>query len=682
MSNKIKIKFILFIFFSLLFYGILIHSFYDVAKNGVDTHKSNLVSQAESHYHDIMNIYKWSGELGGIYAYGHDYKANQYMNNNTIKDANGRKLIRINSSWLIRMLSEHSNSPYYRFSLKSNNPINPLNKAKGFYADSLKEISQKYDISNTKRYRFVKEGKKFEYLHGIYIKKSCLSCHQNENKHIGDLKAGVAIEIDAKSYFNRKNEIWNEFYHISTAVTVLFILLIILVYKLFRRSAEIEMLNKKLEEKVIEKTIQLNNALQGANLGYWNWNVQTNEYQVDDRWLSMLGLKQSELNKDVDDWKKRIHPNDIEQVEEVIRNAMFEHQPYVVDFRMRHKRGHYVWIEGAGSVISYDENNKPLELAGTHQDITQRKELEKELTQNSVYLNNLFDKNPNIILITDGKKIIKTNQAFFNLFKEYNNLDTFLKEHKCICEFFESEDGEDFISNDNTKWLKDAFEKEEPVAKIVYTGNTHYFAVQTKKIYESYTMHYMITLSDITETYNLKKEYEKLSITDALTLLYNRRYFNKIFTQEINRASRLKHSFTFLIMDIDYFKRYNDNYGHDKGDVLLKTLAESLKKSLKRSNEFVFRIGGEEFGIIYSELYKEDSIAHAEEILQNIQELKLEHKYNPPLNVITVSIGHFYMEDSGLFEAKTIYHNADKALYYAKEHGRNRVADYDLVIKL
>jgi len=101
---------------------------------------------------------------------------------------------------------------------------------------------------------------------------------------------------------------------------------------------------------------------------------------------------------------------------------------------------------------------------------------------------------------------------------------------------------------------------------------------------------------DITQ----KKIYEKLSITDALTQLYNRRHFNHILSQEIIRATHNKSILCFIILDVDYFKKYNDSYGHKAGDEALVAVSKTLEKSLHRSGEFAFRLGGEEFGAIFT----------------------------------------------------------------------------------
>lgn len=102
----------------------------------------------------------------------------------------------------------------------------------------------------------------------------------------------------------------------------------------------------------------------------------------------------------------------------------------------------------------------------------------------------------------------------------------------------------------------------------------------------------LVTFTDITELERYKNELEHLAITDGLTSLYNRRYFNQILPQEINRAKRNKKCIAFIMLDIDFFKQYNDAYGHLKGDETLIKVAHTIKHYFNRASDFCFRLGG------------------------------------------------------------------------------------------
>lgn len=130
------------------------------------------------------------------------------------------------------------------------------------------------------------------------------------------------------------------------------------------------------------------------------------------------------------------------------------------------------------------------------------------------------------------------------------------------------------------------------------------------------------------------------------------------------------------MIDIDYFKKYNDNYGHLEGDKILKDVADTIKKSCK-STDFVSRYGGEEFIIILLKTEKSDVISIIERIQKNIHDLNLEHKYSEVSDRITLSIGVSISNYGGNRSYEEYIKEADEALYTSKERGRNTYTFFD-----
>lgn len=180
---------------------------------------------------------------------------------------------------------------------------------------------------------------------------------------------------------------------------------------------------------------------------------------------------------------------------------------------------------------------------------------------------------------------------------------------------------------------------------------------------------YMAIRQDITD----KKRIEELSIRDELTALFNRRHFNKIFPEEINRAVRNKKNLYFMMMDVDNFKLYNDNYGHQEGDNVLKQIGIVLNGCSKRAGDFAFRLGGEEFGILYSNDSDEQAEAFANSIKNKIKNLDIVHEYNLPSGLLTVSAGLVSQKQNDTSTVEELYKLADQFLYKAKENGRDNV---------
>lgn len=136
----------------------------------------------------------------------------------------------------------------------------------------------------------------------------------------------------------------------------------------------------KTDKAMVETKQRLQDVITGAELGYWDWNYQTGAYEVNDRWLEILGLTREDINNDVSDWGSRIHPDDRECIMATVEKSIKTNMPYVGDFRMKHRDGHWVWIQGSGSLIKSDKLiDEPLRLCGIHQDISYRKQMEQEL---------------------------------------------------------------------------------------------------------------------------------------------------------------------------------------------------------------------------------------------------------------------------------------------------------------
>lgn len=174
---------------------------------------------------------------------------------------------------------------------------------------------------------------------------------------------------------------------------------------------------------------------------------------------------------------------------------------------------------------------------------------------------------------------------------------------------------------------------------------------------------YTNIIDDITD----RKAVEELSVTDMLTSLYNRRYFDYVIEKEIRVAHRNKTSLALAVIDIDFFKKYNDEYGHPEGDNVLMNVAHVLKNSLKRPNDYAFRLGGEEFGIIISITDMEQARRFFNSLRSRIEALEIEHAGSDISKFLTVSIGAHISIKGALMNSNQMYLKADEALYRAKQ---------------
>lgn len=177
------------------------------------------------------------------------------------------------------------------------------------------------------------------------------------------------------------------------------------------------------------------------------------------------------------------------------------------------------------------------------------------------------------------------------------------------------------------------------------------------------------------ERARLFEEISRLAITDELTGLYNIRHLKRVLGEEVKRSLRYERPLSFIMLDIDFFKNYNDSRGHLRGDEVLRLLAGLLRQNT-RDVDSVFRYGGEEFSVIIPEVAKHESLSMAERIRRVIQDYVFPYEEDQPGGNLTVSMGVASLPGDA-FDAEELIDKADRALYHAKQSGRNRVCAYE-----
>ncbi len=193
-------------------------------------------------------------------------------------------------------------------------------------------------------------------------------------------------------------------------------------------------------------------------------------------------------------------------------------------------------------------------------------------------------------------------------------------------------------------------------------------------------MNYATQLGLAIESLRIHEKVMNLSLTDPLTELYNRRHFDKALAQEIKRCQRYKRSFSLLLIDIDHFKRINDNYGHDAGDRVIRQVGNLLRNAL-RNPDVVGRVGGEEFAVILAETPPQNITLVVNKLLREMRRTVPEVPAMAEKNErVTFSVGLATFL-SGDVTAQAIMKLADQSMYQAKRNGRNRAGSLRLIRK-
>ncbi len=200
-----------------------------------------------------------------------------------------------------------------------------------------------------------------------------------------------------------------------------------------------------------------------------------------------------------------------------------------------------------------------------------------------------------------------------------------------------------------------------------FKNRPKHFQFSDLKLFNSVAEHLAIAM----ENARLFEKTKQMAITDGLTGLYNKRFFQEIIHSEVERSKRCEHDLSFIIMDIDNFKHYNDTNGHPAGDTLLMELSELIKGAIRKV-DIPCRYGGEEFVVILPETSKHDAKKVAEKLVSIVNSYNFDYASNQPLGFISVSMGLATFPQDASNEEELVI-KADEALYLAKTNGKNRV---------
>jgi diguanylate cyclase (GGDEF)-like protein len=239
------------------------------------------------------------------------------------------------------------------------------------------------------------------------------------------------------------------------------------------------------------------------------------------------------------------------------------------------------------------------------------------------------------------------------------------------------------MCEENHDWIPiiflSALSNSNDIAKGIEAGGDDYLSKPVDSIVLNAKLTAMARIADMREQLDeANRKLTLISVKDGLTGLYNRRHFDEMMGKEFKVARRIKTPLSVILCDIDHFKAFNDNYGHQGGDDCLKMVAEALQEAINRPGDMVARYGGEEFVIVLPETDLAGATKVAELVRQAIENLAIIHAYSSASEYVTISAGVATMMEVDVgadMEAaiRELIETADKGLYMAKEQGRNCV---------
>ncbi|WP_072680205.1 diguanylate cyclase [Arcobacter sp. LA11] len=281
----------------------------------------------------------------------------------------------------------------------------------------------------------------------------------------------------------------------------------------------------------------------------------------------------------------------------------------------------------------------------------------------------ILDAQDNMVVLTDLTKAIDVNKKFLEYFN-VATLEEFFEKKKSVIDQCKIENGFFNASQvkDTSSWISEILKLNEidRVVKIENTSGEDRVFVVNIDDYEHKGEHYVVSFTDITELKEKSNLLEYQATHDQLTGLFNRQKFNEIFLKEIKRDKRYDNALSVIIFDIDDFKSFNDQFGHNVGDEVLKIISEIVLKSV-REHDTIVRWGGEEFLVLLPQTEIEGAVNVAEKIrttIENYENIDIPRK-------ITASFGVTKLQKDD--DENSVIKKADEALYLAKSKGKNLV---------
>lgn len=415
-------------------------------------------------------------------------------------------------------------------------------------------------------------------------------------------------------------------------------------------------------------------AIQGSGTGIWDRDLLKDEIHYSVAWKAMLGYAEDEVSTRIEDSYARVHPDDREQVLQAIRAHLDGHtEQYQVEHRLRCRDGNYKWVSSRGKVVARDAQGKALRMLGITNDISNLRTLAERLQHSVELVTQLTDQVPGAVF--QYRSGVQAKGGFTYVSAGVRDIlevtpEALMQDPGILNHLIHPDDLAVFRDS-RINAERDACTWHVEFRVLLPRQGLRWRLGEARPQREadgSLTWHGVVT--DITERKRFERELHEFASMDALTQLTNRRVFMDHLDTEQARILRRDVSVSSLLMcDLDHFKLVNDRWGHGVGDRALRHFSEILRSQL-RTSDLAGRIGGEEFAVLLSgagNLPARDFACRVQHALAN-QPLRVEAEEIH----LTLSIGLTQLSPQDTTPDNALS-RADKALYRAKQNGRNRV---------
>ncbi|MCF6768176.1 diguanylate cyclase [Thiotrichales bacterium 19S11-10] len=436
-----------------------------------------------------------------------------------------------------------------------------------------------------------------------------------------------------------------EYFIIMTQVFFLSVFFAFIIIKFFSR----KLLNL---DRLDSLNSTLNQATKIAQIGFWEYDAKTTKIFWSEGIYKLLEVDDKSIEMTLDSFLYYVHKDDRAAVLEEFETSIDKKRDYFISHKVITEKGNIKYVEERGKHL-FDGSGNLIKSIGSIYDITERYYSEKKFR-------NLLEYASDGIHILDQKgNVVMCSQSFAD------NLGYTYEEAKKL----NVSDWDASIPKDQLVPTIAHLIKKPAAFETTHQrkdGSIINVQINAKGIDLDGKKYLYASQRDTTEFHRLNKKLEALSLTDELTQLQNRKAYNAKIYELLVNYKRYQTIFCIIMFDVDYFKKINDEYGHDTGDSVLKKIAKNTQSNLRES-DYVFRIGGEEFIILLSNTVLENAIAVAEKLRAAIyNKVIIAEKH------VAISLGVTEVQQADSVD--TIFQRVDGLLYKSKKNGRNQTS--------
>lgn len=434
---------------------------------------------------------------------------------------------------------------------------------------------------------------------------------------------------------------------------------------------------KRAEEALAYAERRWNAALEGAGQGVWDHDVRTDTMFYSRMWRTMRGFSPHEaIDGSQEAWLARVHPEDVPRLRATVEKQDAGVEGYdTLEYRERHRDGHYIWILSRGKPVEWDAQGKAVRTVGTDTDITQLKRVEAQLAAEKERLRVTLQSIGDGVISTDAAGLVTFMNPTAEQMTGWSLAEALGRRHDQVFSLVEEATGRPAPSPVATCLAQAASARlDADLCLIGRHAERRDVQCTASPLMgpAGELLGAVLVFQDLTSSRALQKQLAHSALHDALTGLENRLAFERALITVVDQARHERRQHALCFIDLDFFKPVNDTAGHAAGDALLCKVAEIIRQSCRRQ-DFAARIGGDEFALLLADCPAAAARRVAQKLVDDIA--ALEFVWDDRVYRIGASVGITAISGRTTTPADVLG-EADSACYVAKASGRGRVALY------